>query len=227
SSRINFAPNSALSGTVYDNAIASGSFTCPPASLGGVASFSNSATAMTHTTVDLDAVCNAALASTTGCAGHTVKPGFLSITDCAQGAGGWYLDDVEVTACQPPLDFYTLTPCRLIDTRTTAGPLGGPSLPAGGTRTFTVAGACGIPTSAQSLAINLTAVTPGSGGFLQVYAGSSVSPPVTASITFNPGVTRANNGLVSLAFDGTGTITVKSGASTAVDFVIDVTGYYQ
>jgi len=224
-----FGPDSALSGEVYDNTIATGAHTCPPAGLGGISVFSGSKTAMSNTRVDLDAVCNSTLSGTSGCAGHSVKAGFLSVSDCALGAGGWYLDDVEVTACQPlsPLDYYTLTPCRLIDTRSAAGPLGGPSLPAGGTRTFTVTGACGIPSSAQSLAINLTAVTPGSGGFLQIYPGSLTTPPVVSAINFNQGVTLANNGLVSLAFDGTGTITVKSGAGVAVDFVIDVTGYYQ
>ena len=56
-------------------------------------------------------------------------------------------------------------------------------------------GACGIPASAQSLAINLTAVTPGSDGFLQIYPGSSTAPVVSA-INFASGLTRNNNGLI-------------------------------
>jgi hypothetical protein len=46
-------------------------------------------------------------------------------------------------------------------------------------------------------------------------------------INFAAGATLANNGLVTLALDGSGTITVKSGAGAPVDFVVDVSGYYQ
>ncbi|MGH9367048.1 MAG: S8 family peptidase, partial [Thermoanaerobaculia bacterium] len=49
-------------------------------------------------------------------------------------------------ATQPgPKSFYTVTPCRAVDTRNASGPLGGPALSAGGTRTFALAGQCGIP----------------------------------------------------------------------------------
>ena len=47
--------------------------------------------------------------------------------------------------------FYTVTPCRLIDTRNAAGPYSGPSLATGGTRSFVLAGPgspCGIPAGA-------------------------------------------------------------------------------
>jgi hypothetical protein len=223
-----FGPDSALSGEVYDNVIAQGKGTCPPGTLGGTSVFSGTKASLVNTVVDLDAICNAGLQGTGGCSGHSVQPGFLAISDCAIGAGGWYLDDVEVTACQPlsPLDFYTLAPCRLIDTRGPAGPLGGPALPAGGSRTFTVAGACGIPAGAQSLSVNLTVVTSSSAGYLQVYPGGSPAP-ATSMINFAAGATLANNGLVTLALDGSGTITVKSGAGAPVDFVVDVSGYYQ
>ncbi len=48
-------------------------------------------------------------------------------------------------AAGPPLDFYTLSPCRVVDTRNPAGPQGGPALPAHASRTFTLAGQCGVP----------------------------------------------------------------------------------
>ena len=70
-----------------------------------------------------------------------MRIGFTSAADCSLVDDGWFLDDVAVTSCVPtvpatPADYYTLTPCRLFDTRLADGPLGGPVLqPA--THTFT------------------------------------------------------------------------------------------
>jgi hypothetical protein len=222
------APDSALSGETYDSTIAGpGTGTCPPGALGGVSSFSGTKSAMVNTVVDLDAICDAATLSTGGCAGHTVKPGFVSITDCIVGRAGWFLDDVQVTTCVPAtLGYYTLLPCRLIDTRNPAGPLAGPALAAGAERTFTVVGACGIPAAAKALTVNLTVVAPGAGGFLQALPGGS-GAAVTSTISFNAGTTRANNAVLSLAANGTGSIVVRSGTGVPVDFLLDVTGYFQ
>ena len=66
------------------------------------------------------------------------------------GHVGWYVDSVTLSnaglggAClstpPPPLSFYTVTPCRLADTRNANGPLGGPALQAGAVRPFTLTG---------------------------------------------------------------------------------------
>lgn len=40
-------------------------------------------------------------------------------------------------------------------------------------------------------------------------------------------MTRANNAVVLLATDGSGTIGVKNGSAKAVHFVLDVNGYFQ
>jgi hypothetical protein len=225
-----FGPDSALSGETYDNVIAGpGTGTCPPGGLGGVSSFSGTKTSLTNTVVDLDAICNAGLQGTSGCSGHSVQPGFLSISDCFQGGAGWFIDDVEVTACVPvaaAMDYYTLTPCRLIDTRNAAGPLGGPALAAGDERNFTVTGTCGIPATAKALSINLTVVAPGAAGYLQVLPANAPAT-VSSSLNFAAGETRANNALVPLSLLGTGALVARSGTSVPVDFVIDVTGYFQ
>jgi hypothetical protein len=121
-------------------------------------------------------------------------------------------------------DFYTLTPCRVIDTRLANGPLGGPALAAGQTRTFTVTGTCGIPAGATSIAVNVTTVNPAAAGNLQIFPGNAF-PLGTSAISFPAGSTRANNGLVTLATNGAGTFGVKNGAAGIVDFVLDVVGY--
>src|SRR5260370_23571828 len=48
-----------------------------------------------------------------------------------------------LTPPPPPPLFYTLAPCRVIDTRNPAGPYGGPALLSEATRVFSMAGQCG------------------------------------------------------------------------------------
>jgi hypothetical protein len=128
----------------------------------------------------------------------------------------------------PPTDFYTVTPCRLADTREPVGPTGGPALGGGSTRSFPVTGgACGIPSTAVAVSVNLTAVGAAAVGSLTLYPGDAPGPPLVSSINFTAGVTRANNAAVPLATDGTGTIGVQNGSAGTVHLVLDVNGYFQ
>ncbi len=123
-------------------------------------------------------------------------------------------------------DFYTLSPCRILDTRNLDGPLGGPELAAGQTRTFTVANVCGIPAEAKSIAVNLTVINPAAVGNIQVFPGDAF-PLGISSINFPVGSNLANNATIRLATNGAGTVGVKNGSSGIVDFVLDVVGYHQ
>jgi hypothetical protein len=118
--------------------------------------------------------------------------------------------------------FFPVTPCRLIDTRNPNGPSGGPALPSGSTRTIAVAGACGIPTAAVAVAVNLTVVNPGAIGYMTLYAGNS-SQPLASTINYSPGRTLANNGIVRVGSDS---INVFNSGST-INFIIDVNGYFK
>ncbi|MGE5718019.1 MAG: hypothetical protein ACM369_15335 [Acidobacteriota bacterium] len=121
---------------------------------------------------------------------------------------------------------HPVTPCRLVDTRRPVAPLGGPAIAASGTRTFALAGACGIPATAKSVAVNVTVVAPQAAGDLVLYpAGTGI--PNASSISFSAGRTVANNVCVLLAADGTERATVKNSAAGALDLVIDVTGYFE
>lgn len=54
--------------------------------------------------------------------------------------------------------FHTLTPCRTVDTRNVVGPMGGPALTcslAPLPRTFPLAGACGVPSTARAISYNV------------------------------------------------------------------------
>jgi hypothetical protein len=124
----------------------------------------------------------------------------------------------------PPTDFHTVAPCRVVDTRGSAGP----ALAGGSTRSFTVAGGvCGIPATALAVSVNLTAVGAAAAGHLTLYPGDGAGPPLASSVNFSAAQTRANNAIVLLAGDGTGTIRVTNGSAGAVHFVLDVNGYFQ
>ena len=60
---------------------------------------------------------------------------------------------------------YTITPCRLLDTRNPDGPYGGPNIPAGGSRTFTSRGSAGSRAAARAVALNVTVAGPSTTGF--------------------------------------------------------------
>jgi hypothetical protein len=139
---------------------------------------------------------------------------------------GGMLDDPDLLG--PPTDFYTVTPCRPVDTRNPDGPAGGPILGAYSIRSFPVTGGeCGIPATASAVSVNLTAVGAATVGHLILFPGDAAGPPIASNVNFTAGVTRANNAIVSLSGDGTGTIKVKNGSTGAVHFVLDVNGYFE
>jgi len=129
----------------------------------------------------------------------------------------------------PSRKLYTLTPCRLVDTRGPNGPLGGPVLSAGQARIFPVvsASACGIPVTAKALSLNVTAVAASGPGFVTVYPGDAPFPGVS-TLNTDPSQslsTIANNADVPLSLDGMGNLAVV--AAITVHLLLDVNGYYQ
>jgi hypothetical protein len=143
------------------------------------------------------------------------------VTGCAGTGTGWFIDDVTVTTCPAatPLGFYTITPCRVFDTRAGA-PL------TAGARRFQVTGQCGVPVGARAVSANLTIVSPQAQGYVTVYPGDAPLP-ATSTLNFSPGQVRANSAMLSLAGDGTGTIQVYSAITGTADLVLDVNGYFQ
>ncbi len=121
--------------------------------------------------------------------------------------------------------FYTVSPCRVADTRGAPGPSGGPALAANTVRTFPVAGVCEIPPSATAVAINLAVFLPDAGGDLRVYAAGQPAP-LASSINFRPGIVRASHAIFPLGSGGQ--IAVQCDMpSGGTDFFFDVYGYFQ
>jgi hypothetical protein len=122
--------------------------------------------------------------------------------------------------------FYTLAPCRAVDTRDPAGPFGGPALSGGAVRTFTIAGRCSVPPTAKSISINATVIQPTSGGYLTLFPGGTATP-LASTINFGAGQIKANNAIVPLGANGTLSVLAGQGGGNTVHFLLDVNGYFQ
>ncbi len=121
-------------------------------------------------------------------------------------------------------DYYTLTPCRVYDTRLP----GGVPLTSQVPRTFNVAGLCSIPMTAKAVSVNVTVSNATAQGSFTYYPGG-LTRPVASTLNFVATLVRANNAILVLAPDGSGTIEgyafVADGGT--VDTFLDVTGYFQ
>ena len=121
------------------------------------------------------------------------------------------------------LEFFSLTPCRVADTRNATGPLGGPSLTGGAAgRAFPVqSSACGIPSTAKAYSLNITAVPRGSLGYLTTWP-TGQTLPVVSTLNASTGAVTANAAIVPAASSGAVSIFV----SETADVILDVNGYF-
>lgn len=119
-------------------------------------------------------------------------------------------------------DFYTVEPCRVVDTRS------GAALTSGAARTFDVAGLCGVPATAKAVSVNLTGVSPTGQGHIVLFPGG-VARPLSSSLNFAAGATRANNAIVTLSPDGAGKVQgfAAVGGGGTVHLIVDVNGYFE
>jgi len=125
-----------------------------------------------------------------------------------------------------PLSFYTITPCRVVDTRQANGPYGGPPLAgSGAVRSFQLAGQCGVPADAKAVAANVTVVGPAATGSFRVGPSGIVSG--TSTLSFNAGQVRASNAVVGLTGAPLGFASVESAAPGPANLLIDVSGYFK
>ena len=125
----------------------------------------------------------------------------------------------------PGATFYTLSPCRIADTRLPNGAQGGPALIAGESRVFGVGGICGVSPTAKAVAVNVTVVNATNVGNLTLYPAAT-SPPLASTLNFRASTARANNAVVALGASGSISALCSMPSGTA-DFVLDVTGYFE
>lgn len=124
------------------------------------------------------------------------------------------------------LDFATVTPCRIADTRQTTGflgPFGAPALGPGATRTMTLpAGGCGIPTGAYAYSLNVTVVPSGPLGYLTAWPAGQPLPLASTLNSFR-GFVVANAALVPAVTDGA----ISFFVTDATHLVVDINGYFR
>jgi hypothetical protein len=122
--------------------------------------------------------------------------------------------------------YFTIAPCRVVDTRGPAGPTGGPALVGGATRDFVIGGKCNVPADAQAVAFNFTVTGPGAAGDLRIFTGGGTLPTVS-TMNYGEGQSRANNAVVPLGPDGNVAVRVDQPSATSVHLIVDVTGYFR
>src|SRR6185369_947380 len=130
-----------------------------------------------------------------------------------------------VSPALPPLPFIAVNPCRVADTRGNGftGAYGPPPLAANSIRTFTIAGQCGIPSTAAAVSFNFAALNVSQTGDLRVFpAGGGV--PTVSTLNYNGNTPNIANAAV-VPLGTAGAITVQADAA-AIDLIIDVNGYY-
>ncbi len=141
-------------------------------------------------------------------------------TDVVIDINGYFVSATDPSA----LAFYPLAPCRIADTRTAIGPLGGPALLESISRTFPILSAtgCGIPATAKAYSLNFTAVPKGPLWYLSTWpAGQQM--PVVGSTLNNPKGTVVATAAIVPAGSGGG---IDVFATNATDLVIDINGYF-
>lgn len=238
-----FVPNTSTSADVVGiDTVSVVTGVCPPPPPFGITAPSEVGAGSPNRVASAPSIVGATYAWTIGNGTITSGQGTNQITFTAGAAGvpltlnvtaavgpcpsGGAFATVTVLPVGSATQFYALTPCRIVDTRGPGGPVGGPALVPGPDRNFTLAGACGIPAGAAAVSANVTVTGPGAPGNLAIYPGDGTLPP-TSNLNFSPGQTRANNAMLQLALDGSGTVKVHDGSIGNVHFILDVNGYYQ
>ena len=122
-------------------------------------------------------------------------------------------------------DFYSVPPCRILDTRSSS------ALLSGEVRVLalsTALSACGLPLTARALALNVTAVNATGNGSMALFPGDAALPG-TSSINFVAAQNRANNTVLSLSRNGTATLGASAsvGGGGQVHLILDVGGYFE
>ena len=112
------------------------------------------------------------------------------------------------------LSLYTLSPCRVLDTRENGG------APILGTREVMVSGTCGVPSTARAYVLNATVVPPGKFGYLSLWPHGEAQP-VVATLNAIDGATTSNMAIVPAANGA-----IDAYASDPTQLILDIFGYF-
>lgn len=121
------------------------------------------------------------------------------------------------------LEFYTVAPCRVVDTRNSNGELGGPSISGSEVRDLPVLQSnCGLPSGAQAYSFNFTAVPENVGlGYLSTWPAGQTQPLVS-TLNAPTGTVTANAAIVPAGSNGD----IEVFATNNTNLVVDTNGYF-
>ena len=121
--------------------------------------------------------------------------------------------------------YVPIPPVRVLDTRP-AYQIGlSGAFQANTPRTFAVGGSFGIPSNAIAVTGNVTVANQTAGGYLSV-TPTAVANPMSSTVNFPVGDTRANNLTVTLAPNGKLAAVYKAPPGKSTHLIVDVTGYF-
>ncbi len=147
-----------------------------------------------------------------------------SVTVSGGGSGNASASDVAaIVGTSSPLQFVPVTPCRVLDTRSAIGPLGGPYIAAQTTRNISVPyGACGVPANASAYSLNVTVVPrTGTLGYLTLWPAGQPQPLVSTLNSYD-GSVLANAAIVPSGAAGS----ISAYATNDTELIIDINGYF-
>ena len=116
------------------------------------------------------------------------------------------------------LQFSSVTPCRLIDTRNTGSPIQG-----GTSQNFIIPqlGSCNIPSAAEAYSLNVTVVPHGTLGYITVWP-AGLAQPLISTMNSRDGRTKAEAVIVQAGASDA----VSIYASNTTDVILDINGYF-
>ena len=122
-----------------------------------------------------------------------------------------------------PVQFVSVAPCRVVDTRNTNGEFGGPALQGGTPRFFVIPDNtnCNIPATAAAYSLNVTVVPHGSLGYLTIWP-TGRPQPVVSTLNSTDGRVKANAAIVPVGVSAA----VSVFASNTTDLILDIDGYF-
>jgi FtsP/CotA-like multicopper oxidase with cupredoxin domain len=125
------------------------------------------------------------------------------------------------TGSNTGLQFVTIAPCRVADTRNPSGPFGGPELSAGTSREVDIPqSACGVPTSAVAYSLNVTVIPDASLAYLTLWPSGQTQPNV--STLNSDGRVKANAAITPAGTNGGVSVYVTD----ATQVLLDIDGYF-
>ncbi len=140
-------------------------------------------------------------------------------TDVVADVAGWFTDGTTSSAASL---FVAVPPARILDTRTTSGPVG-----PNASIVLPVAGQGGVPAMSAPVAptavvLNVTVTNPTTGSYLTAWPDGA-QRPLASDLNYVAGLTVPN--LVVVKLGSTGAIDLYN-AFGSVDVIVDVVGWY-